>query len=181
MSDETSDSLTAGIKPNKSPFPGMDPYLEGEWRSEFHQTLAAQIRAQLMVLLPASYVALLERYYLVDPSGVTLTQQGVYPDVHILIKEAVAPYYVFLSRFTRRPHTEIWPLQLRDPLPTVPVPLLPPDPDVPLALQTAINACFELVRYHERLLNYNKLPPPPPLSSEDTAWVKSVISSTLNL
>jgi hypothetical protein len=280
MSEETGGSIAAGTKINKSPFPGMDPYLEGEWWSEFHQTLAAQIRAQLMALLPSSYVALLERYYLVDYSGVSLaaaTQRGVYPDVHILAKEAAvpytvaspqiaesitpptlelispipirvpalrvgirkmperqlvtvieilspvnkfgqgyqkylkkryallktkihlleidllrageritllggelpaAPYYVFLSRCTRRPRTEIWPLQLRDPLPTVPVPLLPPDPDITLALQAALNACFELVRYHERLLDYSQPPPPPPLNSEDSAWVESVLSST---
>jgi hypothetical protein len=90
-----------------------------------------------------------------------------------------APYYVFLSRFTRRPHTEVWPIQLREPLPTVPVPLLPPDPDVPLSLQKAIDACFDLVRYHERLLNYTQ-PPPPPLNYEDVEWVESVVKSYAN-
>ena len=86
-----------------------------------------------------------------------------------------APYYIFLSRFTRRPHTSVWPVQLWKPLPTVPVPLLPPDPDVPLALQPAIEACFEIVRYHERLLDYSQPPPPPSLDEEDLAWVKSIV------
>lgn len=31
-----------------SPFPGIDPYLEGEMWQEFHETLAGAIRAQLM-------------------------------------------------------------------------------------------------------------------------------------
>lgn len=31
-----------------SPFPGMDPYLEGELWQEFHETLVSEIRAQLM-------------------------------------------------------------------------------------------------------------------------------------
>ncbi len=257
---------------SKSPFPGMDPYLEGDIWIEFHQTLAHEIRAQLMRRLPDSYVALLERYYAVDYSGLGLlgpsARQGIYPDVHVTrVKEAAptyetftapavelvspvpekvpvlrieiqdvdqrrlvtvieilspankhgqgfeqylhkraallqtsthlleldllrggqripllggelpaAPYYVFLSRCTRRPHTEVWPVQLRDSLPTVPVPLLPPDPDVPLALQPAIEACFELVRYHERLLDYTQLPPPPPLNEEDLAWAKTVLT-----
>jgi hypothetical protein len=90
-----------------------------------------------------------------------------------------APYYVFLSRFTRRPRTEVWPIQLRESLPTVPVPLLPPDPDVPLALQPAIDACFELVGY-QRLLDYGSQPPPPPLSPEDAEWVKSLLNKELN-
>ena len=31
-----------------SPFPGMDPYLEGEMWQEFHETLAGAIRGQLV-------------------------------------------------------------------------------------------------------------------------------------
>jgi hypothetical protein len=81
-----------------------------------------------------------------------------------------APYYVFLSRWQRRPYTQVWPIPLREPLPAVPVPLLPPDPDVPLDLPAAVNAGFDLVGY-ERLLNYADPPPPPPLSDADAAWV----------
>jgi hypothetical protein len=80
-----------------------------------------------------------------------------------------APYYVYLSRWERRPYTQVWPIQLRDALPPVPVPLLPPDPDVPLDLQAAVNACFDLVGY-ERLLGYSGPPPPPPLREDDAAW-----------
>jgi hypothetical protein len=259
---------------NKSPFPGMDPYLEGEMWQEFHERLANQISTQLMPLLRPKYVALLEKYYVVNYAGTSsgimggVSKQGIYPDVHVAkVKEAVAeykamtapavelispvpeeipvlrieirdvaerrlvtiieilspankqgkgleeyltkraailqtsthlleldllrageripllggelppaPYYVFLSRFTNRPWTEVWPVQLRDPLPTVPVPLLPPDPEAPLALQPAINACFELVRYHEHLLDYTQPPPLPPLTSEDLAWAEAVVS-----
>jgi hypothetical protein len=89
----------------------------------------------------------------------------------------VAPYYVFLSRFTRRPVTEVWAIALRDQLPVVPVPLLPPDEDVPLDLQVAVNACFELVGY-ERLINYNDLPPPPPFSQDDAAWIQEQLQET---
>ena len=256
---------------DKSPFPGMDPYLESDIWIEFHQTLAHEIRAQLMRRLPSEYVALLERYYAVDYSGLSLvsrsSKQGIYPDIHVVrIKEAVAayktiappaielvspvpekvpilrieiqdvaerrlvtvieilspankqgpgfdeyvkkrtallqtsthlleldllrggeripliggelppaPYYVFLSRFTHRPYTEIWPLPLREPLPVVPVPLLPPDADVPLDLQAAVEACFAIVRYHERLLDYSQPPPPPSLNPEDLAWIRSIL------
>ena len=44
-----------------SPFPGLDPYLEGEFWQEFHETLASAIRAQLMPLLSPKYVALLAK------------------------------------------------------------------------------------------------------------------------
>jgi hypothetical protein len=86
-----------------------------------------------------------------------------------------ADYYVYLSRFTHRPLSDVWPIGLRDRLPVVPTPLLPPDPDVPLDLQRAVDACYDLVHY-ERLLDYTVPPPPPPLSEEDAAWLAAVIS-----
>jgi hypothetical protein len=81
-----------------------------------------------------------------------------------------AAYYVYLSRVERRPRTQVWPISLRRPLPTVPVPLLSPDPDAPLDLQAAVKACFDLVGY-DRLLDYTLPPPPPDLPPDDTAWV----------
>jgi hypothetical protein len=85
-----------------------------------------------------------------------------------------ADYYVFLSRFTNRPYTDVWPISLRERLPVVPVPLLPPDPDVPLNLQRAVDACYDLVHY-ERLLDYTATPPPPPMSEADAEWLSDAI------
>lgn len=79
-----------------------------------------------------------------------------------------AAYYVFVSRWTRRPNTQVYAIQLRDQLPTIPIPLLPPDPDAQLDLQAALAACFELVGY-ERLLDYSQTL--PELSAEDAAWI----------
>jgi hypothetical protein len=87
-----------------------------------------------------------------------------------------APYYIYLSRAERRPYTQVWALSLREPLPTVPVPLLPPDADVPLHLQQAVDDCFALVGY-ETLLDYTTPPPPPALSAEDAAWVGAVLQA----
>jgi Protein of unknown function (DUF4058) len=49
-----------------SPFPGMDPYLEGELWQEFHERLSNQISTQLMPKLGAKYVALLAKRYVID-------------------------------------------------------------------------------------------------------------------
>ncbi len=46
-----------------SPFPGMDPYLEGEMSQEFHATFINEMRAQLMPRLRPKYVALLAKRY----------------------------------------------------------------------------------------------------------------------
>ena len=265
-----------------SPFPGMDPYLEGDMWQEFHETLASIIRAQLLPHLAPKYVALLAKRYVLDRTALGIMglppERVLYPDVHIVaprpagVGEAVAvpyrtapgtpvptvelaspmveeipllsieirdiaqrrlvtvieilspvnkrgngardyderriellktrthlleidllrqgtriellgelppaPYYIFLSRWQRRPLTQVWSVALAQPLPAVPVPLLPPDPDVPLDLQAAVHACFELVGY-ERLLDYTVPPPPPSLSAEETAWLAKCLRTSL--
>lgn len=258
-----------------SPFPGMDPYLEGDMWQEFHHTLAGAIRAQLMSYITPKYVALLSRRYVVGvPAELGIVGREpvhtIYPDVGISSAETVsntmtqtsniaiaepvtelvnllpekipvlnieirdiaqrrlvtviellspankigkgyqdyeerrtqilqtethlleidllrrgeriavsgllppAHYYIYLSRFQRRPAVQIWHIQLQEKLPTVPVPLLPPDSDVPLDLQSVVHDCFELVGY-ERLLDYTSSPPPPELSQEDAEWIRKCV------
>lgn len=263
-----------------SPFPGMDPYLEGEMWQEFHERLANQISMQLMPRLTPKYVALLAKRYVLSSLDLGIVDvpadRVFYPDLHLVettpsppvhggggggttvpavrsgpavadpttellafladevpllsieIRDVAerrlvtiieilspvnkygdgfreymvrrssllqtqthlleidllrrgtrialrgelppAPYYVFLSRSQRRPATQVWAMGLRQPLPVVPVPLLAPDPDVPLDLQAAVDACFALVGY-ERLLDYTAPPPPPDLPATDADWV----------
>lgn len=81
-----------------------------------------------------------------------------------------APYYVILSRADRRPTVEVWPIQLRDTLPMLPVPLLEPDPDVPLDLSAAVAAIYERGGYAD-LIDYRRPPPPPILSEAETTWL----------
>ena len=61
------------------------------------------------------------------------------------------------------------PFSLDQPLPTVPVPLLPGDADVFLDLQLALTTVYELSDY-DLEIDYTK-PPDVPLSPEQAAWV----------
>lgn len=258
-----------------SPFPGMDPYLEGEMWQEFHDRLANQISTQLMPLLRPKYVALLDKRYVIDRPGLGIiqpTERIVFPDVHVvkpsyrptalmpayggvavmeptievlspMLEEVpvlsieirdvaerrlvtlieilspvnkrgegaheyaqrrlalmqtathlleidllcqgrwiqllqdppVAPYYIYLSRAQRRPYTQVWALPLPRALPTIPVPLLPPDIDVPLDLQATLTACFDLVGYEE-LLDY-QANPPAGLNEEEKNWVVETLQN----
>jgi hypothetical protein len=80
---------------------------------------------------------------------------------------------VMVCKAGERPHSSVWPISVRQPLPTIPIPLLPPDPPVPLDLGQALWTTCARARYDLRV-DYRK-PPIPPLSSADAAWAAALI------
>src|SRR5262245_2211338 len=67
-----------------SPFPGMDPYLEGHLWTSVHQELATIIAHQLNPRLRPSYVAFPERRYLRGSlEDVFIVPAPVVPDVSV--------------------------------------------------------------------------------------------------
>lgn len=88
----------------------------------------------------------------------------------------LAPYYVMLSRADRRPQVDVWPIQVADPLPVVPVPLLAPDPDVFLDLGACFTTVYDRAAYSDEI-DYGQQPPPPPLSEAEAAWVEQLLKS----
>ena len=246
-----------------NPFPGMDPYLEGDLWTTVHTDLCAEIARQLAPKLRPKYVALSTRRVVLAPpdesEGVTGQR---FPDVGVLSSLApgsspaaavasaplilpaslpepiphvsveirdvaerrlvtcievlsptnkrgpgreeyaakrfqilsgtahlveidfrrvgtrfptaeplpAVPYFVFVSRTARRHEVEVWPIPLEQPLPTVPIPLLPGDAPVPLDLQQALGVVYDIIGYGE-LLNYTQ-PPPGPLTPAEATWVE---------
>ena len=67
-----------------SPFPGMDPYLEGsEWQS-VHAELSAEITRQLAPKLSPKYVARsMRRFATETPDDIAITVGDIYPDVSV--------------------------------------------------------------------------------------------------
>jgi len=253
-----------------SPFPGMDPYLEGSLWTTLHHGLGSEIVRHLAPKLRPRYVALpVERFVMELNEGVSITTISVYPDVSVattqaespaqgqagtlaaplrlatVIPEAVphvsveirdtqqrhlvtaieilsptnkrgdgireyltkrqrlllsavhlleidllrqgrrvpmqqplpeAPYFIFLSRAESRPMTDIWPVALDQPLPTVPVPLLPGDDDVLLDLQAVFTAAYDLPGY-DLIIDYSQSPEIP-LAEAETAWVECHLDAT---
>jgi hypothetical protein len=81
-----------------------------------------------------------------------------------------APYYVTLSRVNRRPYVDVWPIQLWEKLPVLPIPLLAPDPDASLDLGAIVAAIYNRGAY-TRLIDYHRPPPPPALSDTEALWL----------
>lgn len=67
--------------------------------------------------------------------------------------------------------SEIWPVALNEPLPLLPVPLLSPDPDVPLDLKAAFQSIYARAGYDWRI-NYKHPIPLPELRAEMAAWLR---------
>ncbi len=86
------------------------------------------------------------------------------------------PYFVFLSRAERWPEIAIWPCALDKPLPIVPVPLRPPDPDVALNLTTILQQIYDRAGYDLRI-DYTQKPPPPDLSPDAAAWLDAYLKA----
>ena len=95
------------------------------------------------------------------------------------IPPPLAPYYVTLGRANQRPTIDVWAIQLEARLPVVPVPLLAPDPDVPLHLGAVVRSVYERGAYATRL-DYHQPVPPPALNEEQAAWVEDVLDAYRN-
>ncbi|MBI3270055.1 MAG: DUF4058 family protein [Planctomycetes bacterium] len=86
-------------------------------------------------------------------------------------------YRVLLHRATRPLRVSVWPVGLRDALPTLPVPLRAPDPDVPLELQPIFAAVYDAAGY-DLDLDYSSPPPAPSLSAADARWLRGMLAKS---
>lgn len=82
-------------------------------------------------------------------------------------------YYAMVSRWPTRPQADFWPIQLRDRLPVIPIPLRAGEPEITLDLQAVLHRVYDSGMY-ERFIYEGD--PEPPLTPEDAAWAKSLIS-----
>ncbi|HUY32362.1 MAG TPA: DUF4058 family protein [Pirellulales bacterium] len=77
-------------------------------------------------------------------------------------------YFALVSRSDARPRGNVYGWTVRQELPSLPVPLADPDPDVIVTLQTAFAAAFERGDYGE-LIDYSQ-PPKAPLAESEFQW-----------
>jgi hypothetical protein len=83
-------------------------------------------------------------------------------------------YYVMICRASEFPKAGIWSLSVREPLPTIPIPLDQGIPEPHLALKECFDNAFEDSR-HETEIDYS-LPPTPPLEEPDATWVRELLA-----
>lgn len=121
-------------------------------------------RAQLL----ASHVHLVE---------IDLLRGGERPGLEFVDDPIDTDYILLVNRFRLLERlSEIWPVTLDAPLPTIPIPLLPPDPDIALDLNVALQEVYASAGYDWRI-DYQRPLPPPPLRPAVQAWVETLLAS----
>ena len=251
-----------------SPFPGMDPYLEGEVWSDVHQAVASRLRDQLTPQLRPKYTARLVPRIVIEkpdeddgsvypdfdviltkpgwsagpaasaatltpasatvPMGAAIRWKLVTVEIHDrdsgdlvtaieilspvnkrrpglsdyrrkrreywekgahlieidLLRRGTRPfrgprmprgdYYVCLTP-AKRHAVDVWAMTVRDPLPTVPVPLLGEDGPAALDIGAALRDAYDAAAYDLRV-NYAADPPPPAFPDADRAWIAARVA-----
>jgi hypothetical protein len=84
-------------------------------------------------------------------------------------------YFAYVTREENGPHVDVYAWSLRDPLPTIPIPLKSPDPDIGLNIAEIFAITYERGRY-ARSLGY-AADPTAPLAGDALAWAKERAAS----
>lgn len=84
-----------------------------------------------------------------------------------------ADNYYFVSRAEQRPDAQVYSWTLRQPLPSLPVPLRPPDPDITIDLAAVFTTAYTRGRFARRI-DYGA-PLGVELRGEDKEWLKSLL------
>jgi len=83
-------------------------------------------------------------------------------------------YRILVSRSHTRPGAQLYPFNLPQPIPVIPVPLLAGDNEVQLDLQQLLHTIYNQGRYH-LAIDYRNPPPPPALTMMEQDWVQQVL------
>jgi hypothetical protein len=79
-------------------------------------------------------------------------------------------YYAVVSRSEERPRSNVYAWTIRDPIPTIPIPLKRPDPDVSLKLATHFSTAYQRGRYASSI-DY-AMSPSTVKKAADRAWAE---------
>lgn len=230
-----------------SPFPGMDPYLEGSLWPDVHNSLAYLIKVQLASRVGEGYVVHINTFTVEDTSPeedigilypefppatlvipsikpvevripvveirdkkhnklitaidilspVNKRKPGLkpyrekrqrlhYAGVHLLeidlLRRGERPFghpfipqkhYIISLQRAREGQTQIWAMDVNEPLPVLPVPLKQPDPDTLLDLGQALRDVYEQ-GFYQKSIDYRELPPPPAFSEAELLWIREL-------
>jgi hypothetical protein len=83
-------------------------------------------------------------------------------------------YRILVCREPHQPGATLYPFNYRDPIPPVPIPLLPGEPEPSVDLNAIFHDLVKRARY-DIIIDYEK-PPIPPLRPEDEPWAAAIVA-----
>jgi len=92
-----------------------------------------------------------------------------------LFQAGQSDYRILISPAPSRPRAMAYTLSVRDPLPTLSIPLQPGAPEPTLPLNQLLHDLYERARY-DLAIDYSQ-PPVPPLHDDDLAWARPLLAT----
>lgn len=149
----------------------------GEYFLEVHEVYSGVLVTVLELLSPANKVSKdgrreyeLKREYILKSRTnlveIDLLRAG--QPMPYSWRPVASDYRFLISRSSQRPTAELYPFNLRQPIPSFQLPLLPGDDEPLVELGRILHDLYDRARFDLRL-DYSQ-PPVPPLNDEDKAW-----------
>jgi Protein of unknown function (DUF4058) len=87
--------------------------------------------------------------------------------------DSTSDYRIVVSRAQRRPRADLYLFNVRDPIPDVPIPLRPDEPEPILPLNQILHELYDRAGY-DLAVDYHQAPEPP-LSGADAQWAAQLL------
>ncbi len=84
-------------------------------------------------------------------------------------------YRILVSRYHQRPRADVYLFSVRQPIPNIPIPLLPDDTEPVLSLNRLLHDLYDQGSY-DLMIDYRQ-PPVPALSERDTRWAEGFLGT----
>lgn len=178
---DTATAIVSANAPAQVVLPPLD--VEGLSFLEIRDRRDRRLITVIVVLSPANKYSGPDREQYLGKRGCLLASSAHVVEIDLLRGGPRMPfatalpgcaYYVLVSRMEKRPQADFWPIQVRDRLPLIPIPLRQPDPDATLDLQAALHHVYDAARYANYFYEGT---PQPALGPEDASWAQQFVPS----
>jgi Protein of unknown function (DUF4058) len=157
-----------------------------EWYLEVREATKGKLVTVIEVLSPTNKSRQPGRKQYLRKRGKILDSQTSLVEIDLLRAGKAMPieisspvtgdYRILVSRGKSRPLARLYVFGLRQPIPPIPIPLLPRDAEPMLDLNSVLHDLYDRARFDLRL-NYAAPAPPPSLAEEDVAWSREIVAS----
>jgi len=155
-----------------------------EWFLEIHDVETGTLVTALEILSPFNKCHVQGRKEYLDKRQWVFRSQTTLVEIDLLRAGEPMPlrrktirtdYRILVSRGATRPRAKLFTFNVRQPIPVIPIPLLPQDVEPELDLGALVHALYDRARFDLRL-NYSQ-PPVPPLSKGKMDWARTIVES----